>query len=45
VAFIYDPATRPGAYGEAKLKEIRDQARTLEMIVQPVALRAPEETD
>ncbi len=22
VAFIYDPATRPGAYGEAKLKEI-----------------------
>jgi len=45
VAFIYDPATRPGAYGEAKLKEIQDQARTLEMIVQPVALRAPEETD
>jgi putative ABC transport system substrate-binding protein len=45
VAFIYDPATRPGAYGEAKLKEIQDQARTLDMIVQPVALRDPEETD
>ena len=45
VAFIYDPATRPGAYGEAKLKEIQDQARTLDMTVQPVALRDPEETD
>jgi putative tryptophan/tyrosine transport system substrate-binding protein len=45
VAFIYDPATRPGAYGEAKLKEIQNQARTLHMIVQPVALRAPDEVD
>ena len=45
VAFIYDPATRPGAYGEAKLKETQDQARTLDMMVQPIALRDPEETD
>jgi putative tryptophan/tyrosine transport system substrate-binding protein len=45
VAFIYDPATRPGAYGEVKLKEIQDQARTLDMTVQPVALSDPEETD
>ncbi len=45
VAFIYDPATRPGAYGEAKLKEIQDQARTLDITVQAVALRDPEEID
>ena len=45
MTFIYDPATRPGAYGEAKLKEIRDQARTLDMTVQAVALRDPEEID
>ncbi len=45
VAFIYDPATRPGAYGEAKLKEIQDNARALNMTVRPVALRDPDETD
>jgi putative tryptophan/tyrosine transport system substrate-binding protein len=45
VTFIYDPATRPGAYGEAKLKEIQDQARTLDMTVQAAALRDPEEID
>jgi putative tryptophan/tyrosine transport system substrate-binding protein len=45
VAFIYDPATRPGAYGEAKLKETQGQARTLNMMVRPVALRDPDETD
>jgi putative ABC transport system substrate-binding protein len=45
VAFIYDPATRPGAYGEAKLKETQDQARTLDMLVQAVALTNPDETD
>ena len=45
VAFVYDPATRPGAYGEAKLKETQDQARTVDMTVQPIALRNPDETD
>jgi putative ABC transport system substrate-binding protein len=45
VAFVYDPLTRPGAYGEAKLKEIQDHARALNVIVRPVALRDPEETD
>ena len=35
VAFIYDPLTRPGAYGEAKLKEIQDHARALGVIVRP----------
>jgi len=45
VAFIYDPLTRPGAYGAAKLKEIQDQARMLGVIVRPVALRDPDEID
>jgi putative tryptophan/tyrosine transport system substrate-binding protein len=45
VAFIYDPLTRPGAYGEAKLKEIQEVARALDVIVRPVALRDPDETD
>jgi putative ABC transport system substrate-binding protein len=45
VAFIYDPLTRPGAYGEAKLKEIQDHARALEVMVRPVALPSPELTD
>ena len=45
VTFIYDPATRPGAYGEIKLKEIQDQARSLDITVEAVALRDPEEID
>ena len=45
VAFIYDPLTRPGAYGETKLKEIQDHARALGVIVRPIALRDPDETD
>ena len=45
VAFIYDPLTRPGAYGEAKLKELRDHARTLDVVVRPLALRDPDEID
>ena len=45
MTFIYDPATRPGAYGEIKLKEIQDQARSLVITVQAVALRDPEEID
>lgn len=45
VAFLYDPATRPGAYGEAKLKEIQDHARTLALTIIAVALRSPDETD
>ena len=45
VAFIYDPLTRPGAYGEAKLKELQDDARTLDVIVRPLALRDPDEID
>jgi putative ABC transport system substrate-binding protein len=45
VAFIYDPATRPGVYGEAKLMELQNNARTVNMVVHAIALPAPEETD
>jgi putative ABC transport system substrate-binding protein len=45
VAFIYDPATRPGAYGEASLKVLQEDARKLEMMVQPVVLRDPDDTN
>ncbi|MFO1109298.1 MAG: ABC transporter substrate-binding protein [Bradyrhizobium sp.] len=45
VAFIYDPLTRPGAYGEAKLKEMQEHASALNVLVRPLALRAPELTD
>jgi putative ABC transport system substrate-binding protein len=44
VTFIYDPATRPGTYGEAKLKELQNHARTVDIEVHAVALRAPDET-
>jgi putative tryptophan/tyrosine transport system substrate-binding protein len=45
VAFIYDPATRPGVYGEAQLKDIQNHARVLDMVVHAVALSDPDETD
>jgi putative ABC transport system substrate-binding protein len=45
VAFIYDPATRPGAYGEAKLTELQNKARTVEMVVQAVALADADSAD
>jgi putative ABC transport system substrate-binding protein len=45
VAFIYDPLTRPGAYGEAKLKELQDHARTLDIIVRPLALGDPDDVE
>jgi putative tryptophan/tyrosine transport system substrate-binding protein len=45
VAFIYDPATRPGAYGLAKLKELQNHARTIDMAVNAVALSDPQEID
>ena len=32
VMFIYDPATRPGAYGQAKLRELQNNARTIGMV-------------
>ena len=45
VAFIYDPLTRPGAYGEAKLKELQDHARTLDIIVRPLPLGDPDDVE
>src|ERR1700730_426822 len=45
VAFIYDPATRPGVYGENSLRVLQEEARKLGMTLQPLPLRDPEETD
>lgn len=45
IAFIYDPATRPGPYGEAAIRALQKNARTLDMTLQAVALRDPAETD
>jgi len=45
VTFIYDPATRPGPYGEAKLRELQNNARALGMVMDAVALSDPEGTD
>jgi putative tryptophan/tyrosine transport system substrate-binding protein len=45
VTFIYDPATRPGAYGQAKLRELQDHARMVDMVVNAIALSDPEEAD
>jgi putative ABC transport system substrate-binding protein len=45
VTFIYDPATRPGAYGEVKLRELQDHARTVDMVVNAIALPDPDGTD
>lgn len=45
VMFIYDPATRPGAYGQAKLRELQKYAGTAKMVVNAIALSDPEGTD
>jgi putative tryptophan/tyrosine transport system substrate-binding protein len=45
VAFIYDPATRPGVYGENSLRMLVNDARTLGIALQPLPLRDPNETD
>jgi len=45
VMFIYDPATRPGAYGQAKLRELQGNARALGMVVNTIPLSDPEGTD
>jgi putative ABC transport system substrate-binding protein len=45
VAFIYDPATRPGVYGENSLRVLQNEARKLGMTLHPIPLRDPEETD
>ena len=45
VVFLYDPATRPGAYGESSLKMLRDHAARLGVRVHPVTLRDADETE
>jgi len=45
IAFIYDPATRPGVYGEASLRALKENARTLGITVQPISLRSADEID
>jgi putative tryptophan/tyrosine transport system substrate-binding protein len=45
VMFIYDPATRPGAYGQAKLRELQNDARAVDIVVNTIALSEPEGTD
>jgi putative tryptophan/tyrosine transport system substrate-binding protein len=45
VMFIYDPATRLGSYGQAKLRELQNNAHTLGMVVDAIALSDPEGTD
>jgi putative tryptophan/tyrosine transport system substrate-binding protein len=45
VTFIYDPETRPGAYGEASLRTLQMEALKLGMTVEPMPLRDPDQTD
>jgi putative tryptophan/tyrosine transport system substrate-binding protein len=45
IVFIYDPASRPGTYGENSLRVLQMEARKLGMMLQPLPLRDPEETD
>jgi putative ABC transport system substrate-binding protein len=45
VAFIYDPSTLPGRFGETWLSRARRRARTLKLDFRPVTLRSPNETD
>jgi putative tryptophan/tyrosine transport system substrate-binding protein len=45
VMFIYDPATRPGAYGQAKLRELQNDARAVDIVVNTIALSEPEGID
>jgi hypothetical protein len=45
VAYLYDPATLPGTWGNARLEWYQDQARILDIALEPVALSKPGETD
>jgi putative tryptophan/tyrosine transport system substrate-binding protein len=44
VAFLYDPDTLPGDFGEDWLKRTRARSRALKLDFQPVALRSPDRT-
>jgi putative ABC transport system substrate-binding protein len=45
VAYVYDPATLPGTHELARLALYQDQARALDITLEPIALLAPDETD
>jgi putative tryptophan/tyrosine transport system substrate-binding protein len=45
VAFIYDPTTLPGRFGQTWLARARGRARTLKLDLQLIALQNPAETD
>src|SRR5215468_820054 len=45
VTFIYDPETRPGAYGEASLRALQEAAHKLGITLQPLPLRDPDQVD
>jgi putative ABC transport system substrate-binding protein len=45
VAFLFDPATRPGPYGETSLTLLQQNATKLGVMMQPVILRDPDEVD
>jgi putative ABC transport system substrate-binding protein len=44
-AFMYDPDTLPGRFGEDWLKRARARSRTLKIDLQPVVLRDPKAVD
>jgi putative ABC transport system substrate-binding protein len=45
VTFVYDPATRPGAFLETSLTELQKRARALEVTTEVAALARPDEAD
>jgi putative ABC transport system substrate-binding protein len=45
VVFIYDPATRPGTYGETSLKALEWEARQRGIVLGALPLRDPDEID
>ena len=45
VAFVYDPATLPGEFGETWLRRARGRARTLKLDLRPVVLSNPEQVN
>ena len=45
VAFVYDPATLPGEFGETWLRRAGARARTLKLDLRPTPLRSAEQVD
>jgi putative tryptophan/tyrosine transport system substrate-binding protein len=45
VAFVYDPATLPGEFGETWLRRARVRARALKLDLRPIVLHNPEQVE